>query len=69
MTNMKNESQQTERERERAAMVREALRRPGVREVMEVYGNWQRADKKLDAYRSATRSRRTTTTTDNTNAG
>ena len=69
MADAKNQSQQSKRERERADMVREALRRPGVREVMEVYGNWQRADKKLDNYRSATRTRRSTTTSDSTTAG
>ena len=48
-----NDSPPSKRERERAAMLEEALRRPGVREVMEVFGAWQRADRGLDPYRSA----------------
>ena len=48
-----NDSPPSKRERERAAMLEAALRRPGVREVMEVFGAWQRADRGLDSYRSA----------------
>lgn len=33
------------------AMLQEALSRPGVREFMEVYRNWQEVDKELEAYR------------------
>ena len=43
------------RERDRAAMLDSALARPGVREVMEVYGGWQEKDCGLDAYRLATK--------------
>ena len=42
------------REQERAEMLKEALSRPGVREVMEVYGGWREQDRRLDAYRAAT---------------
>ena len=38
-------------------MLEAALARPGVREVMEVYQNWQKADSGLDAYRAAQKNR------------
>jgi len=45
-------------------MLEEALARPGVREVMEVYGAWQEKDRALDTWREAVRlSRRGTVTT------
>ena len=47
-------------------MLKAALARPGVREFMEVYRDWQKADRGLDAYRSATREPPITTTTDRT---
>ena len=50
------------------AMLKEALARPGVREVMEVYGAWRQVDRELDAYRAATRTAETITTTDHANA-
>lgn len=40
---------------EHTAMLEAALARPGVREVMDVYGGWQEKDRELDAYRSATK--------------
>ena len=46
------------------AMLQEALSRPGVREVMQVYENWRRTDRGLDTYRRATRQRVKTTTSD-----
>ncbi len=52
---------------ERDAMLREALARPGVREVMKVYGGWQQADRGLDAYRAASRKGGIVTTTDHAN--
>lgn len=48
-------------------MLKEAQSRPGVREMMEVFGHWQKADKGMDAYREATRRRNITTTTTHTN--
>lgn len=56
------------REREHDAMLQEALARPGVREVMQVYGGWREKDRGLDAYRAATRTPASTTTTDHTRA-
>ena len=37
--------------KEHDAMLREAMSRPGVREVMAVYQNWKRADVLLDNHR------------------
>lgn len=67
MSKRMNDSPPSRRERERAAMLEEALRRPGVREVMEVFGAWQRADRGLDPYRSATKEAGIVTTTDHAN--
>ena len=56
MTNRETGKQaSSKRERERNAMLNAALARPGIREVMEVYGGWQEKDSGLDAYRSATK--------------
>ena len=60
----KNPSKRAE---EHAAMLKEALARPGVREVMKVYGEWWHIDRELDAYRAATRRAPTITTTDHAN--
>ena len=56
------------REQEHAAMLKKALARPGVREVMQVYQNYQKADKGLDAYRLATKPPEIVITTDHANA-
>lgn len=56
------------REDAHAEMLQEALRRPGVREAMEVYRGWQRADNGLDSYREATKQPWVTATTDHANA-
>ena len=55
MTAKSNQKKPTDRERAHEDMLNEALKRPGVREVMEVYDSWQRANKGLDSYRSATK--------------
>ena len=57
----------SKRANEHAAMLKEALARPGVREVMEVHGAWQRVEKELDAYRAATATTPAVTTTDRAN--
>lgn len=41
---------------EHSAMLKEAMSRPGVREVMEIYERWRKADSSLDNYRQVTRS-------------
>ncbi|WP_423908584.1 hypothetical protein [Candidatus Spongiihabitans sp.] len=45
----------SDREKKFAAMLEDALSRPGVREVMQVYQWWQKQDQALDSYRSATK--------------
>ena len=62
------ETEPSGREKKRAALLKEALDRPGVYEAMKVYRDWQRADRGLDAYRAATRERYVITTTDHANA-
>ena len=63
---MKREA--SKREQEHAAMLREALARPGVRDVMKVYDGWREKDRGLDAYRAATKTPSRTTTTNHTQA-
>ena len=47
-------------------MLQEALARPGVREVMKIYGCWWEKDRRLDAYRMVTKAPVSTKTTDHT---
>lgn len=56
-----------EREQKRKTMLEEALSRPGVREAMKVYEQWQRQDQGLDPYRAATKERSQIITTDHAN--
>ena len=58
----------SKREQEYAAMLKEALSRPGTREVMDVYDGWREKDRGLDAYRAATKTPARATTTDHTRA-
>ncbi len=53
----------SKRAAEHAAMLEAALSRPGVREMMEVYGGWQEKDRGLDSYRAATKRPGRVTTT------
>lgn len=62
----KRKSVTSGREQERAAMLREALSRPGVREVMDVYSAWWERDRGLDAYRAATKTPARVTRTNHT---
>ena len=57
----------SKRSEERAAMLKEALGRPGMREVMEIYDGWRRADKALDAYRAVRKKAWIVTTSDRAN--
>ncbi len=50
-----------------AAMLEEALTRPGIREVMQVYQGWQRLDRELDPYRATRRRSPIATTSDHAN--
>lgn len=63
----RTDTQLSKRLDQHSAMLDEALRRPGVREVMEVYGAWQRIENQLSAYRAATAPVPTITTTDQAN--
>lgn len=45
----------SERAQNLAELLEAALARPGVREVMKVYGDWREKDRGLDVYRSATK--------------
>ncbi len=49
-------------------MLETALARPGVREIMKVYGGWQKKDQGLDVYRSATKKSERITTTNSSRA-
>jgi len=48
----------------RDALLEEALSRPGVREAMEVYQNWRKADRHVADWRAASTPRLAVTTTD-----
>ena len=63
----KNES--SKREQARDVMLEEALARPSVREFMEVFQNWQKADQGLNSYRLATKQPQHITTTDHATIG
>lgn len=64
---MNDHPAKSKRERERAAMLEEALSRPGVRQVMEVYQNWHKADQAMEPYRLAAKQHETVTTSDHAN--
>ena len=58
----------SERAQNHAKLLEAALARPGVREVMKVYGDWQEKDRALDVYRSTTKKPERITTTDSSRA-
>jgi len=58
----------SKREKDHARMLEAALARPGVREFMKVYGNWQEADRALDIHRSTTRRAEQVTTRNSSSA-
>lgn len=58
----------SERAQNHAELLESALARPGIREVMKVYGDWPEKDRGLDTYRSATRKPERITTTDSSRA-
>lgn len=59
-------SRRSQRQQDCESLIREASARPGIREVMKVYGAWKRADRSLEPYRAISRNRVTTTTTSHT---
>ena len=66
MTTKTDQQNLSDRERAHEEMLKEALKRPGVREIMGVYNSWQQADKGLEPYRSATKKAHKGTTTNHT---
>ena len=69
MTTLKMEKRsKPKRAQAHAEMLEAALARPGVREVMRVYGGWQEKDQGLDVYRSATKKPERITTTNSSRA-
>ena len=50
-------------------MLEEALARPGVNEVMKVYGGWREKEKEFNVYRRAMEKTGRTTTTNSTSTG
>ena len=67
MSGRPDEAKTSERERAHAALLEEALKRPGIPEIMRVYGDWRTADRGLDPYRAATKAPSRATTTDHAN--
>ena len=55
------------RTEEQEALLQEALARPGIRELMRVYGNWKEQDQAQEPYREAMRERPVLIATDHIN--
>ena len=55
MSGRSDEAKTSERERAHAALLEEALKRPGIPEIMRVYGDWRTADPGLDPCRATTK--------------
>ena len=60
-------SQTSVREEACSKLLKEALSRPGIPEVMHVYGGWRQADRGLDPYRAVTHLPQQVMTTDHAN--
>lgn len=67
MTKARARSETSTLEQEREALLQKALDRPGIPEVMRVYGLWQERDEWLNSYRIATRKSFVFTDTNRTN--
>lgn len=63
---MSTPTNHSERKQAHAEMLEKALARPGVREAMEVYCNWQDRDQAMNSYRSRTKNIVKSTTTNTT---
>ena len=57
----------TNREQQHARLLEDALARPGVRELMQVYGGWSDNERRLEELRSATKLAERVTTTNSSN--
>ena len=62
-----SESRTRTREQTREVLLKDALDRPGIREVMRVYEDWRHLDRGLDPYRAASREPQRIVTTDHAN--
>ena len=58
---------ESERQAAQAAMLEEALRQPGLREMMMVYEDWRFADSGFEPYRATTKEPMSITTTNHAN--
>ena len=67
MAGRPSESRTSTREQTRAALLKDALDRPGIREIMRVYEDWRHVDRGLDSYRAANREPQRILTTDHAN--
>lgn len=67
MTIQNKQHSDSRRAQECEAMIKKALARPGVRDVMEVYRGWQEKDRGLHAYRSAGKAARRVTASNSSN--
>lgn len=67
MTEEPKKPSKTQREHTYAALVKEAQKRPGIREIMSVYEDWRRVDRGLDPYRMATHEPQLITASDHAN--
>ena len=63
-----DKNQDSQRQHELDTLLKEALARPGVKEVMEVYQNWQRSERGYDPYRRVLSPPGKVITTDHANA-
>ena len=61
------ESRPSTRQQAHAALLEDALQRPGIYEIMRVYEDWRHLDSGLDPYREATREPQRITTSDHAN--
>ncbi len=67
MSGRSDQAKTSERARAHAALLEKSLKRPGIPEIMRVYGDWRTADRGLGSCRAATKRPSRTTTTDHAN--
>lgn len=63
----RNETQNIPNEETRSKLMEEALNRPGVREVQEVYHHWLKKNRAMDNYRQSQIRPKNIQTSDSTN--
>ena len=62
------DQRESDRQRELHTMLKEAMARPGVREIMKVYHGWVNVSRVYESYLQATTPHGRVTTTDHPNA-